>query len=256
MAQRQGHTTRPDRSKGARRGVNPGEEGTDEVRTILQEMGYEVEGEPMEDEQQGSNEHMDEDGVEMATTSKGVAHLEKLIKALECEPNDEELLAEVRSQIRQLYISNGGLPFNTANPLPQDLNVLSARDLGNILQNMMIFSVRSKSATFLDRFLNVCSNIVGITSKMSGVNIEGGIVKEIASDDLLKECAVQTFLGGISKVNPLVGLVVCSASHLSNIGLAYLNGIERQSRPTQRPITPASSSSASSSTAVVTRVTI
>lgn len=204
------------------------EERVREAARILEEMGFEMEREPDEDEREGDDEEFDS---EMDTSRKGVAHLEAIIQALEARPNDLETLAAAKSEIRQLYLSNGGLPFHTGSALPRDLNDFDARELSNILQNMMIASVRSKSGAFLDRALNLAQNMIQIASLQTGIEFQGSATKEIANDDLLKECLVNTFIGGMTKVNPLIGLCVCSASHFSNLYINYTYGaIERQRR--------------------------
>jgi len=200
----------------------------EEAAAALRTLGYEVEEESAEEAEEGEPTGDDDGGYQMDTGHRTVARLEALVQALETEPDNPELLAATKSEIRKLYLSNGGLPIDSRNPMPANLNEMSAEQLGNILQNMMIASVRSKSATFLDRALNTASNTIYLAGKHAGFDLSGNVVTELASDDLLKECAVQTFIGGLTKVNPLVGLTVCVASHATNLLVNYIHGSEQR----------------------------
>lgn len=165
---------------------------------------------------------------------------EKLIFLLESEPDNPQARTLVKFFARKMYITSGGLPFNKEDPVPYKLDNLSNQELSNILENMILYTARSKQKNITSQLLNAVTNIAYMTTGTQNTEV----INQIQSDETLRSAILDVFLG--TKFSPLLTLVIGSLSHLSNLARNYYDGKQRSNDEARRGKTQEPSSSASS----------
>lgn len=165
---------------------------------------------------------------------------EKLILLLETEPDNPQARALVKFFARKMYITSGGLPFNKEDPVPYKLDDLSNQELSNILENMILYTARSKQKNITSQLLNAVTNIAYMTTGTQNTEV----INQIQSDETLRSAILDVFLG--TKFSPLLTLVIGSLSHISNLARNYYDGKQRNNSEAGRGKTKEPTSSASS----------
>lgn len=175
-------------------------------------------------EREEAEEAMDAEEVETDDLLQSIAGrsqadiAEKLVLALETNPESEETRAVVKYFIRKLYVTNGGLPFNKADAIPYKLDELESKELVNVLENMIIYQARTKQKDLISKAVNLLANLTAIIDQ----DAANKIANEIQRDEVLRESLWTVFLG--QKFSPLVSLIITGGSYLSNLVLNYQNG--------------------------------
>ena len=152
---------------------------------------------------------------------------ERLALHLETHPEDPEARALVKFNIRKIFISHGGMPFNKQDSIPYNLDELTDKELLNVLENMIIFTARTQQKELVAKALNTATNLAYI---FGGEN-QLPVVKEVERDEVLRNSLFDVFLG--QKFGPLLSLLIVGSSHLSNLARNYLDG--KRSKPATRP---------------------
>lgn len=194
-----------------------------------QEERFDEEGsqaEEVPDEQ--VEEDLDDEGapdITDVTRAKGSTEAaQKIILALQLEPNDPETREMAKLYIRKMFIDNGGLPFNSKDPIPHDLDKLNSTELGFVIENMIIHTARTKQAEIISQATNVFSNI---SYFFTG---EEKLVTQINSDSTLRQALLDTFVG--VRISPVLSLLISASSHISNLLRSYVENGKRQ-QPTK-----------------------
>lgn len=163
-------------------------------------------------ETEAMDEGLESDDILKAITKGSQEDVaEKLVMHLETHPQDPEARAMVKFFVRKMYIRNGGLPFNKANPIPFDLEVLSNEELANVLENMVVYSARSKQKDLVGRAMNSLTNL----GYIFGGEEQAKVIDQIQSDETLRSSLFEVFLG--TKFGPLLSLCITCASHVTNL---------------------------------------
>lgn len=171
----------------------------------------EAEGEDLR-ETEAMDEGMESDDILKAITKGSQEDVaEKLVLHLETHPDDPDARAMVKFFVRKMYIKNGGLPFNKTNPIPFDLDALSNEELGNVLENMVVYSARSKQKDLVGRAMNSITNLGYIL----GGEEQAKLIDQIQSDETLRSSLFEVFLG--TKFGPLLSLGITTLSHVTNL---------------------------------------
>lgn len=185
---------------------------------------------PQQPYQGGQEEEEEENAmdVEEADTDELTAFLtkarspadiaERLALHLETHPEDPEARALVKFNIRKIFISHGGMPFNKQDAIPYDLDSLTDKELLNVLENMVIFTARTQQKELVGKALNAVTNI----SYIFAGNKSLPAIKEIERDTVLRDSLFEAFLG--TKFGPLLSLLIVGASHVSNLARNYVDG--------------------------------
>ena len=189
-----------------------------------------------------ANTEVDEEGPWKTTSETNM--VEELCLQLELDPENEEIKTYAKRFIRKMYLNNGGLPINTGDSVPTNINGMNAQELSNVLENMVLAKVRTKKNYIVDKALNVVANATYLSAAVLKHPIGKNLIDQVNSDDILKTSIVEVFLGGISQLNPLFTLIITAASHASNLLVKYIDG-----KHTGTVSGPTSSSSSSSSSA-------
>lgn len=172
-----------------------------------------------EEEEAMDAEAVEEDDLIASLAGRSQADIaEKLVLALETHPESEETRAVVKYFIRKLYVSSGGLPFNTADAIPYKLDELGNKQLVNVLENMIIYQARTKQKDLISKAVNLLANMTAIFDNDSA----NKIANEIQKDEVLRESLWTVFLG--QKFSPIISLIITGGSYLSNLLLNYQNG--------------------------------
>lgn len=177
------------------------------------------EEEAMDVDHEGEMEETD--GFEAFTKGSQVDIAEKLVLHLETHPEDSEARAMVQFFIRKLYVSSGGLPFDKTNPIPFDLDTCSTKELTNVLENMIIFSARTRQKELVTKAMNTCANIGYIFAGKEN----GKVFEQINSDTVLRNSLFEVFLG--SKFSPLLAVLISGSSYITNLWRNYIDGKPR-----------------------------
>lgn len=186
---------------------------------------------------------MDEDDILKALTKGSQEDVaQNLVMYLETHPDDPQARAMVKFYVRKLYIKTGGLPFNKGSPIPFDLDSLSNLELQNVLENMLIYSARSKQKDLVGKALNTVTNLGYIV----GGAESSEVVNQVQSDESLRSSLIEVFLG--TKFSPLLSLLISGSSHLSNLARNYFENKRNGKRDTSTQGGGQSSSSASTGT--------
>ena len=171
----------------------------------------ETEGEDLR-ETEAMDEGLESDDILKAITKGSQEDVaEKLVLYLETHPDDPEARAMVKFFVRKMYIRNGGLPFNKTNPIPFDLEPLSNEELANVLENMVVYSARSKQKDLVGRAMNTITNL----GYIFGGEEQAKLVDQIQSDETLRSSLFEVFLG--TKFGPLLSLGITTLSHVTNL---------------------------------------
>lgn len=224
-----------------------------DARRRRQEEAEEAEdnGEDLQ-ETEAMDEGLESDDILKAITKGSQEDVaEKLVMHLETHPDDPEARAMVKFFVRKMYIRNGGLPFNKTNPIPFNLEELSNEELANVLENMVVYSARSKQKDLVGRALNSLSNL----GYIFGGPEQAQVIEQIQSDETLRASLFEVFLG--TKFGPLLSLCITCTSHVTNLirnGVqvrrealaAKANGQRTTGTETQSGASSATSSAASS----------
>lgn len=190
---------------------------------------------------ENTQEAEEEDALDKITKGSSKSDIaQRLCLHLEANPEDEEARALAKFYIRKMYIDSGGLPFNTQNPIPFDLDSLSAKELINVLENMLIYTARTKQKELVGKAINTVTNLAAI---FGGTNSEK-TVNQLQSDEVLRTSLFEVFLG--QNFGPLLSLIIVSSSHLTNLVRAYYEKNGKPSQPVQ-PTQPTGAQSTASS---------
>lgn len=200
-------------------------------RAHPQEEDMEVDQDAEEAEEDDPEGMEDEDDSPLSVhtgKSKNLTEIaEKIVFELKVNPDDPETREAAKLLIRKMYINNGGLPFNSKDPIPYDLENLSDKELGFVVENMLIHQARTQKSEVIAQAANTFSNVAYL---MTG---EEAIITQINSDNVLRQALLDTFLG--SRISPLLTLIISASSHISNLIRSYvING-----KRTVKPTTPA-----------------
>src|SRR5208282_4657040 len=109
-----------------------------------------------------------------------------------------------KAKIRESFIENGGLPINTKDPMPVDLEVMTSRELIHVAQNMRIFLVRSRKDDIVSRCLNVVSNVAYLGSRFGGARVDQTLQGALQSDHVLRQSFVEVFIGRTANIHPVL----------------------------------------------------
>lgn len=198
-----------------------------------------VQREETEEEDAMDVEEAEEDDPTETITGNSPADIaEKLALQLETDPENPEVRAMAKYYIRKLYIGNGGLPFNKESAIPFDLDELNSKELVNVLENMVIFTARTRQKDLVGRALNTISNVGYI---MGGKDSEK-VFSQIQSDDVLRNSLFEAFLG--QKFGPVLTLLITASSYLTNLYRNYYE--EQQKKNGKRDTNPNPTASSSS----------
>lgn len=208
----QGHSRAPQRSSQA----------------YPEEDGMEVDQDEEAIEDNGEEDMEDEDDSPLSVhtgRTKNVAEMaQKVVFELQVNPGDPETREAAKLLIRKMYIDNGGLPFNSKDPIPHDLENLSDKELGFVVENMIIHLARTQKSEIIAQATNAVSNVAYF---MTG---EETLVTQINSDSVLRQALLDTFLG--SRISPLLSLIISASSHVTNLIRSYVINGKRSSKPT------------------------
>lgn len=204
-------------------------------RTVEEEDGMEVDEAEEAIEVNGEEDMEDEDDAPLslhAGRSKNLAEMaQKIILELKLSEGDPETRETAKLLIRKMYIDNGGLPFNSKDPIPHNLENLSDQELGFVMENMIIHLARTQKSEIIARATNTVSNVAFF---MTG---EEDLVTQINSDSVLRQALLDTFLG--SRISPLLTLLISASSHVTNLIRTYIVNGKRSTKPTTTTQTPA-----------------
>lgn len=159
----------------------------------------------------------DDDTMALPTDINNIARLDKLFAILEQHPDNPIVLVLARATIRKFYMAQGGATINTADPIPVNLETMSAADLSHVLQNMILEQVKSKRNRITEQALNLLSNITYLGSMAVGSPISKTTVDQVGGDHILRDAFVETFLGTSGKFSSFMTLIVGSLNHASNL---------------------------------------
>lgn len=163
-------------------------------------------------ETEAMDEGLESDDILKAITKGSQEDVaEKLVMHLETHPDDPEARAMVKFFVRKMYIRNGGLPFNKTNPIPFDLEALSNEELSNVLENMVVYSARSKQKDLVGRAMNSLTNL----GYIFGGAEHAKLIDQIQSDETLRSSLFEVFLG--TKFGPLLSLCITCSAHVTNL---------------------------------------
>lgn len=169
-------------------------------------------------ETEAMDEALESDDILKAITKGSQEDVaEKLVMHLETHPQDPEARAMVKFFVRKMYIRNGGLPFNKTNPIPFNLEELTNEELANVLENMVVYSARSKQKDLVGRAMNALTNI----GYIFGGPEQAKMLDQIQADETLRSSLFEVFLG--TKFGPLLSLCITCASHVTNL---VRNGVQ------------------------------
>lgn len=186
-----------------------------------------VEARPADEEEMEEESEKTEDMDNEAAEDHGndtPQTFEQLLLYYEASPEDPLLRAAVKAEIKRRYIENGGVPLNSKDPIPVDLDTLSPKEIIHVAQNLQIYLVRSRKDDIVSRFLNIFANITYLTARFRGANINNSINQAFAQDHLLRQSFVEVFVGRTAQIHPLLTLGVAGISHLTNILVQSIDG--------------------------------
>lgn len=197
-------------------------------RTYPQEEDMEVDQDPEEAEEDYPEDMEDAEDEPLSgfgSQAKNVTEMaEKIIFELQVNPNDPETREAAKLLIRKMYINNGGLPFNPKDPIPHDLEKLSDKELGHVVENMIIHQARTQKSEVIAQAANTFSNIAYFATG------EEALITQINSDSVLRQALLDTFLG--ARISPLLTLIISASSHITNLLRAYVINGKRSSGST------------------------
>lgn len=200
-------------------------------RVYEEEDGMEVDQDEEAIEDNGEESMEDEDDSPLsvhAGRSKNITDMaEKVVLELKLNPGDPETREAAQHIIRKMYIDNGGLPFNSKDPIPHDLEKLSDKELGFVVENMIIHLARTQKSEVIAQATNAVSNVAFF---MTG---EEALITQINSDGVLRQALLDTFLG--SRISPLITLIISASSHVTNLLRSYIVNGKRNVKPTATP---------------------
>lgn len=176
------------------------------------------------DDEQEEGEDAEEEDEDITRIRDPIRMAERIALELEANPGDQESRAMAKHFIRKTFISNGGLPFNTKNPIPVDLDKLSDQELVYVLENMLIYQQRTKSKHIATQAVNTLANLAYLSSKKSGNDTAVGIIDSINSDEFLRQSIVEVLIGRTAQLNPLLSLVITGSSYITNLIVQYQHG--------------------------------
>ena len=179
-------------------------------------------------DEEDDNEAMEDDNPNDQQVPDA-SSLDQLTLLYEAAPEDGFLRAALKAEIRKRYIDNGGLPINTKDPIPVDLEKLSPQELIFVAQNMQIFMVRARKDDIVSRFLNIFSNTAYLIARASGYNVNQSVNRAFASDPLIRDSFMEVFIGRTAQISPFLTLSVAGLSYLSNILVGVVDGQHSQS---------------------------
>jgi hypothetical protein len=224
------------------------------VRTTNRYVSHDARrGRDQEEEEEGEGEDLREteamdEGLESDDILKAITKgsqedvAEKLVMHLETHPDDPEARAMVKFFVRKMYIRNGGLPFNKTNPIPFDLESLSNEELSNVLENMVVYSARSKQKDLVGRAMNSLTNL----GYIFGGDEQAKVIDQIQSDETLRSSLFEVFLG--TKFGPLLSLCITCSSHLTNLARNFVQAKRNGQRTAGGTATQGTNSSESART--------
>lgn len=197
-------------------------------RTYQEEDGMEVDQDEEAPEDFGEEDMEDEDDERLsiyAGKAKNLTEMaEKVVLELQVNPGDPETREAAKHIIRKMFIDNGGLPFNSKDPIPHDLEKLSDKELGFVVENMIIHLARTQKSEVIAQATNAVSNIAFFATG------EEALVTQINSDSVLRQALLDTFLG--SRISPLITLIISASSHVTNLLRSYIINGKRNVKPT------------------------
>lgn len=153
-----------------------------------------------------------------------LGQLERLLLSLQTNPENADLNAIAIQQIRKFYRDNGGLPINVQDPIPHDLTKLSPKELSNVLENMIINTVKTKQKHLVDKAMQAIGNVAYLGSLILGLPTDIESVKEFQGDDLLRQSFIEVFMGGVSRLSPLLTLAITVTATATNIAVKSVDG--------------------------------
>lgn len=140
----------------------------------------------------------------------------RLCSELESKEVSEEVRQEAEFFIKFYYLNNGGSPINTNDPIRFDFKKCSNEELKHILENMIIYSKRTKQRTISDNAITAVSNLTYI---LGGKDQK--LFESIHSDDVLRDALFQTLMG--SRFSPLFTLLTTATARVSTVIKSYLD---------------------------------
>ena len=184
-------------------------------RNVPRQQYDREEAEEAEEEPMDVEEGEETDPTEVVTGNSPADIAEKLALQLETDPENPEVRAMAKYYIRKLYIGHGGLPFNKESAIPFDLDVLSSKEMVNVLENMVIFTARTRQKDLVGRALNTITNVGYILGGKDGEKV----FNQVQNDDVLRNSLFEVFLG--QKFGPLLTVLITASSYLSNLYRNY-----------------------------------
>jgi hypothetical protein len=190
----------------------------------------------------GEEEPSEEDDATLSipTDINNISRLDKLFAILEQYPNEARVLSFARATIRKFYMSQGGATINSTDPIPVNLDIMSAKDLSNVLQNMILEQVKTKRNRITEQVLNLFSNVTYLGSVALGNPISRGVVDQgLGGDHILRDAFVETFLGSSGKFSSFATLIVGSLNHATNFLVHHVEDRAAKRRRTAEAYTQA-----------------
>jgi hypothetical protein len=181
--------------------------------------------EAAEDGEDDDNEAMEDDNEDDQGYQKSQTETwDQLLLLFAASPEDPLLRAAVTAEIKRRYINNGGLPINTKDPIPVDLDAISPKELIHVAENMEIYLVRSRKDDIVSKFLNIFSNVSYLAARFGGLSVDAAVNRAFSSDHVLRQSFVEVFVGKTAQIHPILTLGVACVSHLSNILVQSIDG--------------------------------
>lgn len=145
--------------------------------------------------------------------------LDELLILLEADPRDSLIRAAVIVKIKNLYLNNGGIPINSDDPIPRNLNELSSLELVHVAQNMKLYLSRSSKDELVTKSMQIVANATRIINKLTGHHDVHTLAESLNNDTTLKKAFVEVFVGQGVRIHPLASLLIAGLSHASNLAV-------------------------------------
>lgn len=142
--------------------------------------------------------------------------IEKLCLEYQQHPENEELKLRVVSVIKKLYIKTGGVPIVTTSVVPPNLVELKPEQMVNAIDNLMIYTNRTKKNDLIGKCFNIFSNFSMFFAKILQVPVKSKLFDMVSEDTIFRDSIVAVFLGHNISPSPATTLLISAASHLSN----------------------------------------
>lgn len=148
------------------------------------------------------------------------------------EEAKEETIADIINLIKDNYVQNPGLSFNTKSPFPIDLHSLSPEEIVNVYDNMKIQLNMRKRDDLIGRLVRILINSSTIATQYLGFKIPDSWLRTVNEDTILRESLAATMMGKGMKPHPIATLTLAFSDHVMSAVAAAIPIDESTTRET------------------------